>query len=124
MRAVLAVVAACSMVGCAQQPVGTPANLASDYQLCQAVILGNSHQSGQAPVIAEQQRRGLDCAPYAQAIVQQDAARRQHALQAYQILQANRPAPMPVYQIPPPTPSPSVNCTSTQYGNQVQTTCR
>ena len=44
------------------------------------------------------------------------AAETQSLQNAYQLLQMSRPTPYPA-------PPPPVNCTSTVYGNQVQTTC-
>lgn len=124
MRVVLSMMALCAVAGCAHQQQAMqsrPVTEATNYDLCQAVILGNPGPGGQWVVENERIKRSLDCAPYSQAIVQQDAARRQQAMQALQIMQASQPVyqPVPVPQLPQ-----QVNCTSQRFGNQVQTTCR
>lgn len=118
---IVVLAAAVAIAGCAQQQP-RPVDQASNYELCQAIILGNPGPGGQWVVENERIKRSLDCAPYAQAIVQQDAARRQQALQAMQILQASQPVYQPIPVQPLPSPS-RVNCTSQRIGNQVQTSC-
>lgn len=92
---------------------------ASELDLCKAVFLARREVAQLAR--AEAESRGLDCSPYANAIVQgaanDEAARRAAAMQ----LLLNRPAPaqQPIYQIQQQT-----QCTSQWIGNQLQTICR
>lgn len=91
-----------ALAGCA--PL-RPVTEASDYQLCQAIILGN--RGGQEVVNAEQQRRGLDCNPYLASIQMGEQARQQNISNGLWMMQMARPQPMAT-----PAVSPSVICTT------------
>lgn len=121
---IVVVLAALAALGACSTPITieqAQAQLAAapDYQLCQTAILGNPDWAR----LADEQRRsrGLDCAPYVQSIVAQDAARRQMAMQ-YLMAQPQATT----YQVPMPVPVQAprqVNCTSQRIGSQVQTSC-
>jgi hypothetical protein len=99
-----------ALAGCAAPITVTTAQLsaASNWDACRYTTMGGTL----APMAqAEVNRRGVDCSPIYQAMTQQranEAAALNNAAQYF-----NRP--------PPPRP---MNCTSTRWGNQVETTCR
>jgi hypothetical protein len=97
------------LAGCATQ---IPADQASNWDVCRHMMGG-----GQYAVVAQQeaQRRGLDCAPYFPAIIQQRQAE-SAALQDAARYFAPRPMQLP----PPPM---QTNCTTRQVGNTLQTSC-
>lgn len=91
------------LVGCA---ITSPeqAAKASTMALCEAVIYGSGTERQIAG--AEATRRGIDCRDYAQAVA---AERQRRTGAALSILQQQQR---------------TVNCTSTTWGNTVDTTCR
>lgn len=103
---ITALVAGCQTPQDLQRTVGN----ASNFQLCRAVMLAPRNVAEIAAT--EAQRRSLDCAPYAQSVMQNEAQNRasQDAL-ARQLL---TPAPMPR------TP---ITCNSYRVGNSVGTDC-
>lgn len=117
----LLILAGVVVAGCATpltpEQINARVKVASDYQLCQVAVLGHSDPRVVTIVGWEIRVRSLNCATYAQAIVQQDAANKQAAA-AYL---ANMPRPQPIQM---PMPAPPVHCSSYRYGNQVQTTCQ
>lgn len=128
-----AIAAVAALAGCAApapqltiDQIRARAPGASDYQICRTTMMAPAGDAWNVVAQEEQRRRSLDCAPYAQAVIAEEAARRQNALQAYQIMQAAQPAYQP-YQVQPlpapPQPARQVNCTSQRIGNQVQTNC-
>lgn len=125
---------AAALAGCAAppppMPEARPASLAelrqtaptaSNYKVCRAVIIGSGDllTAGRE----EQQRRSLDCSPYVQAVLANEAAQRPQPMDPLQtrLLNSAYPSSQP-YQVP--LPAQPTNCTSTRYGNQVQTTCQ
>lgn len=120
MRA-LFLIPALLVAGCAAAPVDVAtvqarAAAAPDFALCRSIILG--HDIWAQVAAQEIAKRHVDCAPYAAAIVQQDAANR--AAQAAAFDQAARmfqPAPMA-----PLAPMP-INCRTVQQGIFLSTTC-
>jgi hypothetical protein len=84
----------------------------SDYEICRASMTGGPNLRQAAG--EEQQRRGLNCAPYATAIIQQDQGNNATALQLLQMSQP-RPAPIPMPQ--------STTCISRPSLGSVYTTC-
>lgn len=114
MRLVLATAALAALAGCQSvEQLRALAPQQPDYEICRAVMAGGPNMRQVA--WEEQQRRGLDCAPYAGAIAQREAASNAMALQ---LMQQSRPQPLPMPQMPQ-----TVRCNSYRYGNQVQTTC-
>jgi hypothetical protein len=89
---------------------------ASDFKVCRAVILAPADVA--AVGRQEAARRGLDCTPYTQAVIQAEQAQnaRSDAAMNNYINQLNRPGPAL-------TPPQSMNCRSRQVGNQIFTDC-
>lgn len=106
MRSLLLIPALLS-AGCATTQ--TDPRQVSNWDICAYTMNGGNDA---AVAQAEANRRGLDCAPYYQAIL----ARRQAQSQALQNA-AN-------YFAPRPAPAPTMmNCSSYRIGNTVQTDC-
>lgn len=103
-----AVLAGCATLADLQATVGN----ASNFQLCRAMILASSDVANIAR--GEAARRGLDCAPYAAAVMQQEQANNAatNALARQLLTPAPRPFPAPV------------TCETYRAGTSLQTTCR
>jgi hypothetical protein len=109
--------AALVLAGCAQIPREQRAAAASNYELCRGVFLAppNVAQVARNEAI----RRGLDCAPMASAILQNEAqADAARSALAIQLMNANRVAPPPMIQH-----QPQMNCRTYTLGNSLHTSC-
>jgi hypothetical protein len=107
MRLALLTLTAALSAGCAVTVTSDQMTAASNWDVCRWTTMGGTLSP---MAYGESLRRNLDCAPYLQALTQQranEAAALNNAAQFF-----NRP--------PPPRP---VNCTSTRWGNQIDTTC-
>ncbi len=85
----------------------------SSGELCYRVAAGNFRGLPRSVYYTELDRRNEDCSRYQAAIANQLRANAAQEASGLLLLQAAQPKP-----------SPTVNCTSTKWGNEVQTTCR
>jgi hypothetical protein len=105
--AVLVTLAGCQTTQDLEARVGN----ASNFQLCRAIFMAPNNVASIAR--HEATNRGLDCAPYASAIFQNEAqADAARSALAQQLLIQSRPA----Y-------SPPVSCQTYRVGNSLQTDC-
>jgi hypothetical protein len=100
--------AMCALAGCASQ---TPANQASNWQVCEYMMDGG-HNAQVAQ--AEARRRNLDCRSYFPAILSKRQAEAAEDAAAAQILRNMQPSPA----MPSPT-----NCSTTIRGSRADTSC-
>lgn len=126
MRSLLLALSVVAITGCAtHQPesieaVRARAPQASDYRICRAAMLA-PYPYGQAAT-EEQRRRGLDCAPYAQAIIaEKNGAAQANAANTALGMEMLRQAQPPV--MPMPAIAPSVICTTRPSMGGATTVC-
>jgi hypothetical protein len=115
MRAIF-ILAAAALAGCAAKPqqLRETAPQASDFKICRAAFLAPQDVASIAK--EEAQRRGLDCTPYAAAILQNEQmsdAAKNDFIRSLQQQHGQRQL------IAPP-----VSCTSRKVGSTVQTDCQ
>jgi len=84
----------------------------SNFQVCRAYFVAPAAIAGVAR--EEAARRGLDCAPFAQAVMQSERANDAATNALARQLLAPRPSPIPQ----------QTSCTSYRVGNTIQTDCR
>jgi hypothetical protein len=124
----LAVLTVVILAGCQTAPsldqIQARAGNASNYDVCRAILLAPQDVAQIAQ--GEAQRRSLDCAPFADAVMQEQAQNNANRAAVAQQLLA-RPAAQP-YQLQPyqmqPHIQPQVNCQSYRVGSTVQTHCQ
>lgn len=111
---IAAIALAALLAGCDTMTVAEKLPHLSNLQVCEGVMLAPPHVAVQAQ--GEAQRRGIDCAQYAGAVMQQRAAS-SNAMGnlAQQLL---NPPQQPMQPMQPIT-----NCRSFRVGNTVQTQC-
>jgi hypothetical protein len=105
------------VAGCAGQ---VRARDVASIDLCRYMLRG-----GQDAAVAEAEadRRGFDCKPYMQTLMQQDAYQRAAAANA--LANAARAFQQPIYPMQPlPRPPQQINCQSYMSGQTQYTNCR
>ena len=119
MRKLIGMATVVALTACAQpmtrEVAVQRAMAASDFKVCRAVILAPADIA--AVGREEAARRGLNCAPYTQAVIQAEQAQNANNTAATNALIQSLTAPRPL-----PFPQ-QTNCTSWRAGNQVQTQC-